>query len=123
MENHEDYWIEKAKIDFAVAVNQKMRANRINRSSFAELLKTSASYVTKLLGGDANLSIASMVKTARALGCDLAISIRPRNATTSIWVVQAKKQNVIHGVAGTAKIAANDGGVHWERATAIRLVK
>lgn len=67
----DDYWEEASKLDFAMSVHQLMKNRGIKRSEFAERLGVRRSYVTKVLRGDANLTISSMVKVLRALGASL----------------------------------------------------
>ncbi|MCK9468237.1 MAG: helix-turn-helix domain-containing protein [Porticoccaceae bacterium] len=78
VENHDDFWIEKAKIGFAVSVDRQLASQKVNRAGLAERLKKSAAYITKLLRGDENLTIASMVRIARALNCELHIHMAPK---------------------------------------------
>ena len=69
------YWVEDAKIEFAVEFEHQMNRCQINKSQLASRLKTSPAYITKILRGDANFTIESMVKLARAVECSLDIRI------------------------------------------------
>ncbi len=79
IEHDAEYWAEDAKIEFAVAIEQAMNQHGINRKQLAQRLNTSPAYVTKLLRGDANLTLASMAKTAHAMGTRLHIHLAPEN--------------------------------------------
>lgn len=70
LEKDDGYWVEKSKIEFSVELEQLMDRARISKSALARKLGTSPAYVTKVLRGDANLTIESMVKLARALGAN-----------------------------------------------------
>lgn len=74
------YWSEAAKQDFAVAVERLMVRHGIGKREFARELKTSPAYVTKVLRGDTNLTIDSMVKLARAVGGTVHIHVAPKEA-------------------------------------------
>lgn len=69
----DDYWIEKAKLDFAMDLYRTCKAADINGKSLAEKLGKSAAYISKTFKGDANLTIESMVKLARAAGTNIEI--------------------------------------------------
>ncbi len=63
-----DYQIEDAKIAYAVALQRLMDEKGVKKSELAKLLGSSAAYVTKVLRGDANFTIETMVKLAHVLG-------------------------------------------------------
>lgn len=67
-ESDVEFLVEEAKIDFAVALERMMSRNRIKKADLAKKLGTSAPYVTKVLRGDANFTIETMVKLAHAAG-------------------------------------------------------
>jgi len=77
--NSDQYWIESAKSGFAVEIEKLLKRAGLNKSQFAHKINASSPYVTKMLRGDANLTIETMVKAARALDCDLHLHIAPRN--------------------------------------------
>ncbi|MHB1099533.1 MAG: helix-turn-helix domain-containing protein [Burkholderiales bacterium] len=81
----DSYWVETAKLDFALEFTRHMKEQGVSKSEMAKRLKTSPAYITKLLRGDANLTIESMVKAARALNCDFHTHIAHRNASVR-WV-------------------------------------
>ena len=71
------YRAEGASIQFTEELVARMKASGINRSALAEKIGTSPAYVTKILRGDTNFTLDSMVKIADALGCELTIGLRP----------------------------------------------
>lgn len=84
--NKDAYWIERAKLDFSLALeNQRMRSG-MNYSAIAKKIKTSAAYITKVFRGDANLTIESMVKLARSMGGRINIQIVDEQADAKRWV-------------------------------------
>lgn len=81
-EEGSSYWLGKSKLDFAVKLHQHMKAKEIKNVDLAARINSSAPYITKVLRGDANLSIESMVKLAHAVGGELTIDIKHREAAT-----------------------------------------
>ena len=69
------YWIEHTKLDFAVALERRRRLSGLSYAAMAKTIGTSAAYITKIFRGDANLTIESMVKLARAAGGQVNIRI------------------------------------------------
>ena len=66
-----DYKIESARVDFIEEALAIMAAQGISKADLARKLGVSKPYVTKLLGGGANLTLESMVRLAEALDCSL----------------------------------------------------
>jgi transcriptional regulator with XRE-family HTH domain len=62
------YCQEQAKLEFVAGVTRLMQAKNVNNAELADRMETSPSYVTKVLRGDANFTIESMVKVTHALG-------------------------------------------------------
>lgn len=89
--NSDSYWVEKAKNRFAIALEKLIEKKGLNKSQFAKKINASGAYVTKMLGGNANFTIETMVKTARALDCQLHIHIAPKNHKVS-WVERAPQK-------------------------------
>ncbi|MEW6563306.1 MAG: helix-turn-helix transcriptional regulator [Pseudomonadota bacterium] len=75
------YWVEAAKLDFALELTRQMKLQGVNNAELARRLGTSAAYVTKLLRGDGNLTIETMVKAGRTLDCDFHTHLARRNAS------------------------------------------
>jgi transcriptional regulator with XRE-family HTH domain len=65
------YWVESAKLEFALALEQQRRAAGLSYADLAKKMGTSAAYISKVFRGDTNLTIESMVKLARATGGQL----------------------------------------------------
>ncbi|MGL4398710.1 MAG: helix-turn-helix domain-containing protein, partial [Luteolibacter sp.] len=47
------------------------------RTALADKIGSSPAYITKILRGETNFTLDSMVKIATALGCELTIGLRP----------------------------------------------
>lgn len=83
---HDDsYWAESVKIDFAVSLDRIMHRIGLSKAGLAHKIKSSPAYITKVLRGDTNLTIDSMVKLVRAANCDLHIAII-HQASSAEWI-------------------------------------
>lgn len=60
-------------------IEQIMDEKKLSKSGLAELLSMSRPYITKLLSGDANLTIESLAKISIALDCDLRVDLRRKS--------------------------------------------
>ena len=83
------YWVEKLKLDFALELDRRRRALDMTGTEFAKELGVSRAYVSKVFRGDANLTIESMVKIARAAGARVNLSMvdehQPERQQRSQW--------------------------------------
>src|ERR1043165_2447254 len=71
-------YVEWAKIDVAEQISLAMKRRDVNKAKLARLLGKSRAYVTQVLQGDANFTIESLVKIARALECELDLKLTPK---------------------------------------------
>jgi transcriptional regulator with XRE-family HTH domain len=79
------YWIERAKLDFSMALEIQRRSAGMTYSAIAKKIGTSAAYITKVFRGDANLTIESMVKLARSTGGRINIQVIDEHANAKRW--------------------------------------
>lgn len=80
---HPEYWRELAILEFTDELVRVMDESGVSRAELARRLQTSPAYVTKALRGDANLTISSMAKLARALDLELRVHLAPAGALTT----------------------------------------
>lgn len=73
-ERREEYWVAGAILEFTESLTSAMEAQGVSRAELARRLGVSAAYVTKMLRGNANFTLRSMVRAARALQA----TFRPR---------------------------------------------
>ena len=73
-----DYIYEGLVLDFTEQVVKKMIATDTRRSQLAERLGTSRAYVTKLLDGQENMTLKTIVRVANALDLKVDLKLRPR---------------------------------------------
>jgi|GEM_PF-3483288 len=69
------YAVAGAKLDFAADVQRLMDQQGLKRADLAERIGKSRPYVTKLLSGDANPTIETIVRTVHAMGGRIHIKI------------------------------------------------
>ncbi len=80
-----EYAAEQAKLDFAVALDRRMKQLGVHRAELARRLGTSAAAVTMALRGDANLTLARMARMAHVLDATVHVQVAPRGASVK-WL-------------------------------------
>lgn len=75
-----DYWSEATILDFTEEIVRHMEREGISRSDLARRLNSSQAYVTKVLKGKANFTVASMTKLARVFDLTVRVHLAPENA-------------------------------------------
>lgn len=75
-----EYRLEEAILNFTEQICELMEKQKINRSELAERLGVSRAFITKLLNGNPNLTLKTMMNIATALKSDLNIQIQPRRS-------------------------------------------
>ena len=91
------YRAEDASIRFTEDLVACMKARGLTRTALAGKIGSSPAYVTKILRGDTNFTLDSMVKIANALNCEFSIGLRPLATTvTSKRPSAASYRNMAH---------------------------
>lgn len=118
------YWVEHAKLEFSVMLEQRRKSASMSLSELAKKIGTSAAYISKVFRGDSNLTIESMVKLARATGGQLDIRIVEPVVTTSHWDASKFQPRApltlvaSNSVTYVSHRAANGSSYQWEKAAA-----
>lgn len=99
-ERHEDYWLAGAVFGFSEAVAAELERSGISRTELAKRLGTTPAYVTKILRGRTNFTLATMVRLARALGVELSIKLGSSEVDLVAYPALGSK------AAGAAKMSA-----------------
>jgi plasmid maintenance system antidote protein VapI len=81
----ERFWVETAILEFTEEMAARMEELGVTNSQMADRLKVNPAYVTKLLRGNNNFTIETMVKISRALDSELRVHLQP-GGTVSQWV-------------------------------------
>jgi len=74
-ERHQDYWVAGAILEFTESVVREMARRGLTRTALAERLGATPAYVTKILRGKVNFTLATMVRLSHALGTDLHVRL------------------------------------------------
>ncbi len=82
VETSPHYWHEVPVLEFTEDLLRRMEEQEISRAELARRMGTSRAYITRLLGGDANFTLMTMVKLSMAVGGALHVHISDQKATT-----------------------------------------
>jgi transcriptional regulator with XRE-family HTH domain len=80
-EDDPEYVAEGILIDINEQIVRLMKHLDMNKSQLAEKLGVSNAYVTKLLGGNENLTIKQLVRIVAVLNSRIDVAVAPKNAT------------------------------------------
>lgn len=86
-----DYWVEGAKNEFTEKTIRRMQELGISRTELAARLEKKQPQITKLLRGDNNFTIETMVQIAVALDCQIRCHLEPSECETR-WVDVVKSR-------------------------------
>lgn len=85
LENDYVFRTEKNILDFTIRLSQLMKDRGVTKKELAERLDTSQAYITKVLRGNTNFTMASMTKLVQALDAKLDIQIVPKEEKVESW--------------------------------------
>lgn len=77
-----DYWMGIPVIEFSEELCRLMKEKDVSRAELARRIGTSRAYITKLLAGSTNFTLATMVKLAMAFDGVLHVHIADKRAVT-----------------------------------------
>lgn len=77
-----EYNVEGSILDFTEDLCRLMEEKDVSRAELARRIGTSPAYVTKILRGNSNFTLSSMVRIAMALEAEVRIHLSPRGAMT-----------------------------------------
>ena len=89
-----EFWIQESIVDFTEEVFRKMGEQGISKAKLAEKINVSPAYVTKILQGNTNFTLETMVKVARALNSRVRIHLQ-REDCQSEWMEFLKNEPLI----------------------------
>jgi len=93
----DSYIAEQTKLDFVIQIYKLMKEFNITQKELARKLNVSEAYVSKILRGDINFTIETMVKLTRALNSNLHIKIVPEQSIDIISSFKRRKEVRIMG--------------------------
>ena len=101
------YWVDKAALEFTEGLCERMDQQGVSRAEFARRLGVSRGYVTKVLRGNVNITLETMVKLARAVGGEVDVRVR-EPVTHRQWSVEPKRPDVPkYPLSGFKKVRSN----------------
>jgi len=77
-EKSEDFQVEKLILHFTEEVVSAMKARNMSQAELARKLEKSPAYVSKMLAGETNFTLRSLVRIARALDLRLQVGMADR---------------------------------------------
>lgn len=88
-EGRESYLAASIILEFTEGLYDLMQAHNISRKELAKRLGTSPAYITKVLRGNVNFTVDSMVKLAKAVGGTVQVHVGQEQVQ---WVGVVKKK-------------------------------
>lgn len=85
-----DFLTEAATLDFTEKIVDKMQMRGITRADLADKLGVSRPFITKLLNGNPNMTIRTVVSIAHALDCELRLEVCPKGFEIRTFAVAKK---------------------------------
>lgn len=71
----DDYWIHDAIHEFTEGLYSLMVRRDVSKSELARRIDSSPAYITKVMRGNTNFTLASMVRLVRALGGQVKVNV------------------------------------------------
>jgi len=90
-EKADGFWISKAKLSFTEEMLCQMNDIGVTKAVLADRLKVSPAQITRLCSGVNNFTLETMVRVARALGCEFKSHLQPAGTTTQ-WIDFLKEE-------------------------------
>jgi transcriptional regulator with XRE-family HTH domain len=79
------FWVETAILEITEEIVARMEADGVSRTELAKRLGKKPSFVTKILRGDNNFTLETLVKVARRLNCRFLTHLQCDGVTTE-WI-------------------------------------
>jgi transcriptional regulator with XRE-family HTH domain len=77
-EKSHEFRAERAFLEFTERMLERMEELKMSRSELAAKIGVKPAYITKILRGDTNFTLDTMVKLASALDCKLVVGLEAR---------------------------------------------
>lgn len=111
----DDYWVARAISEFTEDLNRLMAQHEVSKAELARRIESSPAYVTKVMRGDTNFTVESMVRLARAVDGKLCIHVgRQEDEVRWFDVVQHKAQRQPPTANGFRWIAVDEHTIEGE---------
>lgn len=73
----EEYWTQRAIVQFTEELARRMEEKGVSRAELAAAAGVSQPYITKVLKGNVNFTLATMTKLAMAVGAAVRVQLVP----------------------------------------------
>jgi plasmid maintenance system antidote protein VapI len=93
----EAFELERAKVEIAEQIHRIMEQQNISNVELARRLGSSKAYVTKILQGNSNFTIESLIKISRAISCQIDIQFS-QPAPAKISTRQVSSRNNLRNI-------------------------
>jgi transcriptional regulator with XRE-family HTH domain len=88
---HIEFWLQGAIVDFTEEVVRRMGEEGVTRAKLAEKINVNPAYITKILRGNTNFTLETMVKVSRALNSRVRIHLQREDCQTE-WIEFLKNE-------------------------------
>jgi len=78
------YWVAEAILDFTEDIYRLMEQKKINKADLAKKMGVTPAYITKILRGNVNFTLETMVRLARSVGGTFHTHVAPED-TQVAW--------------------------------------
>ncbi len=102
-----EFHAEELKLDFANSIEKMMTRRDVNKAELARRISSSPAYISKLLSGDANVTIETMAKLTESIDCIVHIKVFSKSSNVR-WFETIEGSNKNQK---DAKVAAQ----YWQR--------
>lgn len=79
VEKKDEFWVESAKLSFVIELNRLLQTCEMTYADLARRIDRSPAYISKIMAGDTNFTIETLVKLSRAVGCRVDIKLHLKN--------------------------------------------
>ena len=83
------YAVEGVILEFTEGIVARMESENVSKAELAKRLEASPAYVTKVLRGNSNFTLETMVKIARALNAEVRVHLQPVGSKTQ-WLDESQ---------------------------------
>lgn len=84
IEKSPGYTVEGLKVEIAEMIYLAMQRSQVHQAELARLMGKSRAYITKVLSGNVNFTLETMVSIADALDCEVKIAIRHKRSPARV---------------------------------------
>jgi transcriptional regulator with XRE-family HTH domain len=88
------YWTEASMLTFTEDLVQLMAVEKVTQAELARRVGVTSAYVSKVLRGNANLTLETMNKLALAMGASVQVHVAPTDKVTR-WLEVPSVSNVV----------------------------